>query len=156
MIEDRYIHEFSFYAVRWKGDFVIRCKIEPSFHALYDQGDIIIFQDNDHWIKYAYENSDIGQPVMVSVVTNGVSDDCNGMPMSGAVWMQITRQGNNFALHYSQDGIQWKLSRIFRLMLDDEVLVGISAQCPFGESCKVIFSNLELLPNTYTNIRKPQ
>lgn len=156
MTEERRDHNFPYYYTECEGDFLIRCQITPEFGSLYDQGDIIIYADDDHWIKFAYENTDLGYPAMVSVVTNQISDDCNGVPQTGGIWMQAVRQGDNFALHYSEDGEQWKMARIFRLELPRKVKAGISAQSPFGVSLKVTFSGLMVTENPYTNIRKPR
>ncbi|HEX3077813.1 MAG TPA: DUF1349 domain-containing protein [Lachnospiraceae bacterium] len=145
---------FPFYYIVQKGDFTIRCKISPEFKALYDLGCIIVYDNQNKWIKFAYENSDSGHPAMVSVVTDEVSDDCNGEKIyQDGVWMQIIRKGNNFSLHYSEDKERWTLVRIFRLEMNEEIKLGISAQCPMGESCVVKFEGLEVLENKYSNIR---
>lgn len=148
--------DFPFYYVLIDEDFIIRCKIAPEFKATYDLGAIVIFENVDKWIKFAFENSDAGYPSMVSVVTNDVSDDCNGEKIDkNEVWMQVIRKDNNFALHYSIDKENWKLERIFRLDMNKEVKVGVSAQSPIGEGCIASFEGIEILDNNYTNIRKP-
>ena len=68
---------FPFYCEEWEGDFVLSAKINPVFNSLYDLGCLMVWQDEDKWIKFAYENSDAGFPSIVSVVTNEYSDDCN-------------------------------------------------------------------------------
>lgn len=148
---------FPFYHVTQKGDFVVRCKISPEFKALFDLGCIIVYENTDKWIKFAFENADSGHPAMVSVITDGVSDDCNGEKIyEDGVWMQIIRIGNNFSLHYSKDKEVWTLVRIFRLDMTEEVKLGISAQSPIGDGCTVKFEGLEILENKYTNLRHPQ
>lgn len=148
---------FPFYHVVYKGDFIIRCKISPEFKALYDLGCIIVYENENKWIKFAYENSDSGHPAMVSVITDIVSDDCNGEKIyEKGVWMQIIRKGNTFSLHYSKDKVTWTLVRIFQLEMNDEIKLGISAQSPMGDSCTVDFEGLEILENTYSYIRKPK
>lgn len=150
------INNFPFYYINKIGDFVIRCKITPDFKALYDLGCIVVYDHEDKWIKFAYENSDAGHPAMVSVVTNETSDDCNGEKVEGYAWMQIIRKGDEFALHYSKDKEHWSLVRIFRLEMSSEIKLGISAQCPLGENCNVLFEGLEILENAFQNIRKPE
>lgn len=150
------INNFPFYHINKTGDFVIRCKITPDFKALYDLGCIVVYDHEDKWIKFAYENSDVGHPAMVSVVTDDTSDDCNGEKVESYAWLQIIRKGDEFALHYSKDKEHWYLVRIFRLVMNSEIKLGISAQCPLGDSCTVLFEELEIIENTYQNIRKPE
>lgn len=101
---DRRDHIFPFYCEQFKGDFSIKCKMTPEFLDTYDQGDIIIWENENKWIKLAYENSDNGYPAIVSVVTDGKSDDCTGSSATGSVWLLVCRKRNTFALHYSKDG----------------------------------------------------
>ena len=148
---------FPFYYVLQKGDFVIRCKITPEFRELYDLGCITVYENDNKWIKFAYENSDSGHPAMVSVITDKVSDDSNGEKIyEDGIWMQIIRKGNNFALHCSENKENWRLVRIFQLDMNEVIKLGISAQSPLGNGCIVRFEGLEIVGNNYTNIRKPE
>lgn len=157
MCSDSRYSNFPFYYTLIEGDFIIRCKIAPEFKETYDLGCIIIFENIEKWIKFAFENADSGHPSMVSVVTNGVSDDSNGEKIDESeIWMQIIRKGNNFALHYSKDKDKWVLVRIFKLDINKEVKVGLSAQSPIGDGCNVRFEGLEIKENNYENIRKPE
>lgn len=56
-------------------------------------------------------------------------------------------------MHYSFDKQSWKLARICRLHMQDEVMVGVSAQCPSGDTCTAYFTDFELTDNPYTDIR---
>lgn len=150
---DRREHTFPYWYRDFKGDFLIKCKVTPEFSSKYDQGDIIIWENKNKWIKLAYEKSDNGHPSIVSVVTNGTSDDCTGNKMTGSVWLLICRKENTFALHYSKDGIYWNMTRIFNLEMNNTVQIGISAQCPSGENCKVLFEDLSIKKNHFTDIR---
>lgn len=104
-------------------------------------------------MKLAYENSDTGKTSIVSIVTRERSDDCNGESVQGKIWLQICRKDSMFSMHWSEDGQKWNLARIFHLEMNDKVKVGVSAQCPTGESCEVVFSNLEITENPYEDIR---
>lgn len=147
---------FPYYYTECSEDFVVRCRLTPAFRHMYDLGCIVIWDDSDKWIKFACENTDNGYPAIVSIVTDKFSDDCNGAPVEGSIWLQISRKENVFALHYSTDKCHWCLARICRLPMSQTVQVGISAQCPSGEHCQVLFEDLEILPNTYTNLRKAE
>lgn len=110
-------------------------------------------QLEDTWMKLAYENSDTGHPAIVSIVTRERSDDCNGERAEGDVWLQICRKGNMFSMHYSEDNQHWKLVRIFFFAMKPIVQVGVSVQCPTGESCLAEFRELEIGENPYEDIR---
>lgn len=145
--------DFPFSYEEVEGDFAVKCKIASDFENLYDLGSLVCWECEEKWIKFAYENSDMGQPAIVSVVTDQYSDDCNGPVMTGDVWLQICRKDNAFALHYSQDGLKWSLARIFHLEMAKKVCIGVSAQCPMGEKCEVRFSNFEISKDVPQNIR---
>ena len=70
--------------------------------------------------------------------------------------MQIVRSNNNWCLHYSIDNISWKMVRYLRLDFPDRICIGIFSQSPTGNGCKVTFSEIEMLKQTYKNIRKAE
>ncbi len=121
-----------------KGDFVARAHVRPSFTTTWDAGAIMIRHDSHHWAKLAYESTDMGTTAVVSVVTNGVSDDANGIDLTVAdVWLQVFRKGNVFGMHYALDGVAYRMVRVFNLPLPDEIQVGVVAQCPAGPGASV-------------------
>ncbi|MBQ7956272.1 MAG: DUF1349 domain-containing protein [Lachnospiraceae bacterium] len=145
---------FPFYYARIQGDFMVCSNITVDFQAVYDLGALVVFENENKWIKFAFENSDMGVPAIVSVVTRDTSDDCNGEPIQNdSVWLQICRQGSVFAMHYSIDKQNWKLARICRVDMQEEIMVGISVQCPTGNQCMAVFDELEIKDNLYEDIR---
>ena len=145
---------FPYFYIKVQGDFMLQCKVKVDFKSVYDLGALVIYEEEDKWIKFAFENADTGEPAIVSVVTRGTSDDCNGEPIAEEeVWLKICRQENMFAMHYSIDGKKWKLARICRLELQNEVMAGVSVQCPTGDGCTAYFEQFELGKNPYKDIR---
>ena len=137
-----------------QGDFMVQCKVTPAFGALYDLGALVVYENENKWMKFAFENADTGAPAIVSIVTRDTSDDCNGEPIrKPTVWLRICRRENMFAMHYSTDSERWKLARICRLEMQEEVMVGVSAQCPTGHGCNVNFEYFEVTENPYQDIR---
>ncbi len=138
-----------------QNDFIFRCKVKPEFKETYDAGGIVAYESDDRWIKFAFENTDLGRPSVVSVVTDNVSDDSNGESINEKeIWMQIVRKDHNWCLHYSLDKISWKMVRYFRFEIQNSLIIGISCQSPLGGGCKAVFSEIELINNNYSNIRK--
>ncbi|MFN8455378.1 MAG: DUF1349 domain-containing protein [Anaerolineae bacterium] len=93
--------------------------------------------------------------MIVSVVTRGVSDDCNSTIIAGdeQVFLRVARQTNTFAFHYSHDGRLWHLVRYFGLGPLDQVQAGFSAQSPTGEQCQAKFSEISCRPGIIKDIR---
>ena len=68
------------------GDFTFQVKIQADFEALYDQAGIMLFADNEHWLKAGIEMND-GCASIGSVLTIGHSDWATG------IFPGITKQG---------------------------------------------------------------
>jgi len=88
------------------------------------------------------------------VVTEESSDDSNGEKIDNEfIWIRIIRKGEYWAVHYSENGENWKMVRYFSLKMNKAIKVGIIAQSPIGKGCRVKFKNFEILENNYSNIR---
>jgi regulation of enolase protein 1 (concanavalin A-like superfamily) len=108
-----------------EGDFVAQAHVRPTFAATYDSGVLMVRHDEKLWAKLCFEATDFGTHAAVSVVTNGVSDDANGVDLTTPdLWLQIVRAGDLFAMHYATDGIGWRMVRYFRLPVPPGVQVG--------------------------------
>jgi uncharacterized protein len=145
-----------FYYQSMKGDFVANVVVQPDFKTTYDAGGLLVMDSSRRWIKLAFELTDLGYPSVVSVVTSGSSDDCNGERVEGAraVHLQIVRNGQQWALHYAHGGRRWKMVRYFRLKMKDEVKVGIEVQSPLGEGCRAVFRQLRMSPGKVKDLRQ--
>jgi len=137
-----------------EGDFVIRVRVTPNFMTTYDAACVMVIKDENVWLKGAFEKSDFDTNAVVSVVTNGFSDDANGCNIDAdSVWLQIARIGDNFAVHYSLDGGKFDMVRLCLLPAGDIVKVGIEAQCPTGGGGEREFSGLMIEKRTVGNLR---
>lgn len=137
-----------------EGDFVIKAKVRPDFNTTFDAACIMVIQDENTWVKAAFEKSDFGTNAVVSVVTNTISDDANGCNIDAdSVWLQVARVGNNFAIHYSLDGEKFDMVRVFYLSVENIVKIGVEAQCPMGEGGHRYFSHLSIENKTIANLR---
>lgn len=138
------------------GDFVISARVSPEFAATYDAGGLFVYQDAENWIKHEFEMTDLGYPSIVSVVTRGTSDDCNGEKMEGRtdVYLQVIRRGDYWALHHSADGINWKMARYFQFKMADTIKVGFEAQSPIGLGSKCEFRDISIGNKEVSDMRK--
>ncbi|MBN1798887.1 MAG: DUF1349 domain-containing protein [Spirochaetales bacterium] len=139
------------------GDFTFSCTILPDFTNTYDAGAVLFYADRKHWIKFAFENTDLGYPAVVSVVTNEKSDDCNGQKIEAdAITLKISRKQKVIGLYYSPDNADWKMTRLLHFShgSQNSTRIGISAQSPAGNGCRVIFKKFEIKNQAILDFRK--
>ena len=137
-----------------QGDFVMRAKVRHDFISKYDAAALFIMESDQIWAKLCYEYTDFNTYAVVSVVTNGVSDDANGQNLTDkSVWLQIGRKGNAFSMHYSIDGLHYQMIRVFNLQASDTLKVGIVSQSPVGKGLVSDFSDLHIEKVTMKDIR---
>jgi regulation of enolase protein 1 (concanavalin A-like superfamily) len=60
-----------------EGDFLFGASVRPELAATFDAGVLLVYRSETSWAKLCLERSPQGEPTVVSVVTRGVSDDCN-------------------------------------------------------------------------------
>ncbi len=137
------------------GDFVLSATVEVRFASTFDAGVLLVRAGKTRWAKLCFEASPRREPMVVSVVTNGYSDDCNASVIeSGHVHFRICRIGQAFAFHYSIDGNRWHLVRHFTLgAIFDTLQIGFSTQSPTGQGCAATFCNIRFVPETVEDIR---
>jgi regulation of enolase protein 1 (concanavalin A-like superfamily) len=124
-------------------NFVLTAAIHHNFVSKWDGGAIVLKTDSLNWIKFCFEKDYTGQHRVVSVVTKGISDDCNSAAVTGnTVFYKVAKAGNVITLYYSLEGEHWFLIR--HLVFDSSVplKVGFLAQSPTGKNCTVTFSDI--------------
>lgn len=135
------------------GDFVAQAHVRPVFTTTWDAGALMVRHDAQHWAKLCYESTDLGPTAAVSVVTQGTSDDANGVNLSPPdLHLQILRAGDVFVMHYSLDGRGWRMVRLFRLPLPRAVQVGLVAQSPAGPGTTVDFLSFAVESRTVADL----
>ena len=142
------------------GDFVATAHVRPNWGTVWDAAALMVRQDALHWGKLCFESTDIGTTAVVSVVTNGTSDDANGADLSVQdVWLQVCRIGRQFGMHYSLNGQiapeegGWRMVRVFGMDMPAEVRVGLVAQCPAGPGVAIDWLSFSLEARTVKDLR---
>ncbi|HML23771.1 MAG TPA: DUF1349 domain-containing protein [Aggregatilinea sp.] len=136
------------------GDFLLSARVTVNFGATFDAGVLLLYERDDLWTKLCFEYSPQHEPMIVSVVTRGFSDDCNSVVIDGSsVYMRVARIGSAFALHYSLDGKYWNMVRYFTMGAVDNLRIGFLAQSPTGESCTVVFSEIAYRAESLKDLR---
>lgn len=134
---------------RPEGDFILTAAIGHRFANKWDGGALVLRSDSLNWVKFCYEKDYTSARRVVSVVTRGLSDDCNSVALKGKqVYYKLARAGSRITLYYSANGRRWFLVRHFQFDAKPGFSVGFLAQSPTGESCEVTFSEIRFEART--------
>ena len=140
------------------GDLQLSATVAVDFGAMFDAGVLFVHQTDDDWAKLCFEQAPTGDPMAVSVVTRAVSDDCNGPVITdSSLRLRVSCIGDAFAFHHAlvdDPTNTWHMTRLFA-MRDPKlpVRVGLLAQSPTGDGCRVTFSNVTLSKQTLLDPR---
>jgi uncharacterized protein len=137
-----------------EGDFMLQARVKVNFASTFDAGVLMVYEKDDVWGKLCFEFSPQGQPMIVTVVTKGISDDSNSVVVKGnEVYLRISKMGQTFAFHHSRDAVTWHMARHFTLGPLTQLKAGFSAQSPTGTGCAVEFSEIYYQPETLPDLR---
>ena len=137
-------------------DFTLSARARvTSARTTFDAAVLTLHSDDDHWAKLCFEYSPAGQAMVVTVVTDRFSDDCNSAVVTGTdVHLRIARLGDAWAFHSSTDGVRWDFVRLFHLVPGGaRWKVGFMAQAPMGDSCTAVFDRIALRHERLSDLR---
>ena len=137
------------------GDFQFSARVTVDFQSQYDAGVLMLWSDETNWGKFCFELSPAGSPMVVSVITRGVSDDANAFVVDKrTIWLRVSRIDRAYAYHASTDGHTWQLIRFFHLG-DDTTghRIGFEAQSPTGHGCTVTFDQIAFTTQRLKDLR---
>jgi len=125
-------------------EFRLTARVATAMEGKWDAGALMVFADKENWGKLAFERSAYLEPTIVSVVTRGVSDDCNAQVVEpGGAWLRIGTVGQGIGFYHSADGERWKLVRVFSLGGRQDLRIGFEAQSPVGDGSVATFEGIE-------------
>jgi uncharacterized protein len=124
--------------------FLLSARVSATFGSAFDAAALLLRAGDGRWAKLAFEASPQLQPMVVSVVTRGVSDDCNGVLVGESdIYLRLAVAKRTIAFHASRDGNWWDLVRYFSLAESlTDIRVGFSAQSPTGAGCRATFAEI--------------
>ncbi|MGF1735113.1 DUF1349 domain-containing protein [Photobacterium satsumensis] len=144
----------SFLFTPISGDFTFQAKINCELVGLFDAGALMVRESTESWAKICIEKCADGRVSIVSVVTDGWSDDTNNEVLeSTEAFLRITRKGNMIGMHYSLDGKYWRFVRKFGLPWSEQLQVGVAAQAPRQAGCRVHIEQMKLSAKPVSNFR---
>jgi regulation of enolase protein 1 (concanavalin A-like superfamily) len=135
---------------------MLSAQVTANHVATYDAGVLMVYESPLAWAKLCLELSPQGLPTVVSVVTKGVSDDCNSFTVNGPAYLRISRLEQAYAFHVSQDGSRWNLIRYFKLEDNKNAQMGFLAQSPTGSGCTVSFGGIRFEEKLLADIRSAE
>lgn len=137
------------------GDFVFSVRVKASLREVYDVAALVLFENEGSWAKLCFENSVEKETTIVSVVTRGLSDDCNSEPVgAGSVYLGIVRRGNEFAFHWSKDGQTWRMARHFSLATTSPLKLGFAVHAVGADGVGARFSEIRYSATTSASVRR--
>jgi regulation of enolase protein 1 (concanavalin A-like superfamily) len=136
-------------------DYVLSARVTVKFATKWDAGALMLMGDDQHWAKLSFEYSPDGKPTLVTVVTRGLSDDCNSMNVPGdSVYLRIAKSSMTYVFYFSTDGQNWQILRTFSLDTELPVRAGFESQSPAGPGAVASFSAITYDPHRIGNIYK--
>jgi uncharacterized protein len=136
------------------GDFQLSARVRCTFAGAFDAAALLLWADERAWVKLAFEVSPDGEPGVVSVVTDGRSDDANAFAVPGeAVWLRLSRLGSACALHARLDAEPWRFVRQFPFAAPGGLRAGFLAQSPVGDGATARFDDIGFTPERLADLR---
>jgi uncharacterized protein len=137
-----------------KKPFTLSAKVTPVFKDTYDAGALYIWVRDDLWLKMAMERDERARTRIVTVRTNGTSDDNNhDVVTAKSVYMKISSDTKTVAFYYSSDSKQWQLVRLFKNDYPSALWLGLSSQSPMGDGNSTTFENVTLTQTSVSDFR---
>ncbi len=135
-------------------DFSFTVQVEFFYENLFDQGGIMLYQDDDNWAKASCEYGGGTLPSMLGsvVTTDGWSDWASTplVPDVSRLYFRLSRKGNDFRIDSSRDGDHFHQMRIFHMRHDiADTKVGIYACSPGMSRFKVRFDEMLVGPSQW-------
>jgi len=137
------------------GDFQPSARVSVDFRSTFDAGVLLLWHDDRHWGKLCFELSPSGEPMVVSVVTRGFSDDANAFAVTDrSIWLRVSRIDHTYAYHASTDGNLWRMIRYFTINDDvEQHRIGFEGQSPTGEGCAASFDEIRFARDRLRDMR---
>lgn len=136
--------------------FTLVARVTPEFTAegLYNAADLFVYANDSLWQKLAFEQDEYGNHRIVSVRTQGTSDDNNHDKLDVAsVYLKISSDTRTIASYYSTDRKEWHMVRLYKNYYPKDIYLGISSQCPQKGSCTSRFEDVSLTHDNVSDFR---
>jgi uncharacterized protein len=134
--------------------FTLTAELKPEHKVKYDAGMLFIFVDEKHWLKFAFEADERMNTRIVTVRTNGTSDDNNhDVEKDSIVFLKISSDTKSIGFYYSNDNKTWNLVRVFKNEYPQNIFAGVGTQSPAGDGNKTVFYGIEFSDSAMKDFR---
>ena len=131
------------------GDFTASVEVEARYETLYDQAGLMVWADEDNWLKAGIEFTD-GAMHVSTVVTRGGWSDWSQQPLAAAanasIGVRLTRHGEALRVHCRLPGGHWRMIRLAMLDMGDSVEAGMMCCTPERAGLDVTFRDFRVGP----------
>ena len=128
-----------------KQNFTFRVKVEANYQNKYDQVGILIYVDDQNWIKVGIEYHNDSYSFLSTVVTIDGRSDWSTSKMSSDIhfmYYRLSHRNGEFKIENSLDGENYRQMRIFNFYSEDKFGVGIYVSSPLDSNFDATFSNM--------------
>lgn len=136
--------------------FTLTAKVTPEFtpEGLYNAADLIVFANDTLWQKLCFEQDERGRHRIVSVRTQGTSDDNNHEQLTApSVYLKLSSDTHTIASYYSLDKKEWHMVRLYENYYPAKIWIGVSSQCPKSGTCTSLFENVTFEQTNVSDFR---
>jgi regulation of enolase protein 1 (concanavalin A-like superfamily) len=136
-------------------DFTLSACVRVDFRKTWDAGSLMLYLNDTIWAKLSIEIPPSQDPTIVSLVTRGVSDECNSTSLrANSVYLKVARRDQGLFFYASPDGYSWRLVRAFTLGAVQGLRAGFAAQSPGGDYATAVFSDIKYVPERISDVLK--
>lgn len=147
-----------FLATPVTGDFTVETTLTAGYTRLYDQAGLMVYVDDDNWMKCGVEFTD-GALHLSVVVTRDDQSDWSMSPVSSGpdepVTLRVTRHAEALRVQVL-DGAEWRLVRLAFLRMGAAVEAGPMTCSPLGEGLEVTFSRVAFREPISRDLHAPE
>lgn len=126
--------------------FTVSARVDADLVATFDAVALFVHYDDAHWLKFAVELSPDGRTRLVTVRTDGASDDCNHEVVADVrCRLRATVDERSIALHAqtTPDG-PWDLIRYGPAPATGTPTVALLVQSPTGDGLRGRFHDVQV------------
>lgn len=127
--------------------FIVKTEFSESHHR-FDQCGIVLYLDNENWLKGSIEYENDSYQHLGSVVTNNGYSDWATTEIDASIhsmWYRLSRREDDYRIECSVDGENFQQMRICHLINGNgKVRFGIYACSPEASSFKAVFTKMQL------------
>jgi uncharacterized protein len=139
------------YIVSTSQDFSFTAKIKMNYIAEFDQAGLIVYYDDENFAKVCVENQLHSKNKLGSVVCKNKRSDwaTQNFDDTDEIYFKISKRDNTFLFEYSIDGKRFIQMRLFDILTDKPVSVGVFGASPLGEGFKAEFTDCKFTENRW-------